>query len=301
MIYINDVEIEFSAFPNGEILVNTDILNNIDKNIKSIRVDFKWQENEDLLNLYFAIKHLRYTNNDKYLPIDLYVYYMPYSRMDRSQNGSCFTLFHVSSLINSILLPLDKVYIVEPHSDVALKLIPNSTRINAITPLMKNILKLNPGIDVICYPDKGAKARFQDDSVNLPIVYCEKVRDFESGNITGLNLVTTTSVINKNVLILDDLCSAGGTFYYTALELKKAGVKDVFLGVCHMEQNIVNGKLFKEESPINHIYCFDTMINKLQIDFLNLFKNITVYSIEDFLKKGEIKNANTSNAISRFL
>ena len=290
MIKVNNKEIEFSSFPNGEILVNTDVLNNIDENIENIRVDFKWQENEDLLNLYFAIKHLRYINKDKYKPIDLYVYYMPYSRMDRSQNRSCFTLFHVSSLINSMLLPLDKVYIVEPHSDISLKLVTNSTRINAITPLMKKII-LEQDIDIICYPDKGAQVRFQDDSVNLPIIYCEKVRDFETGNIQGLKLITGANIKDKNILILDDLCSAGGTFYYTALELKKAGAKNIFLGICHMEQNIINGKLFKEETLIKHIYCFDTMINKLQMNFLNSFKNITVYSIEDFLKKGEIKNA----------
>ena len=61
------------------------------------------------------------------------------------------------------------------------------------------------------------------------------------------------------VLIVDDLCSRGDTFYHTANRLREAGAAAVFLAVCHMEQNVVTGELVKDTSPINRVYCTDTM------------------------------------------
>ena len=289
MIKVNGEVVEFNKFPNGETLVDTELLNNVDD---SCRIDFKWENNEDILHLYFVLCHL--TNQLFIEKKQIYIYYMPYSRMDRQQNGSCFTLKHVIDLFNQVCCcHNDRLYIVEPHSDKTTELLKCSQRINAITPLMQKICSLE-NIDVICYPDKGAKARFCDDKVDLPVVYCEKVRDFDTGEIKGLELKSDIDLNGKNVLILDDLCSKGGTFYYTAKKLKENGVKDVFLGVCHMEKTVVGGKLLQynnEEPLIKHIYCFNTMIdgyNDLIKNTIAEPKNITVYDIEKFLKESEV-------------
>ena len=286
MIKVNGEVVEFNKFPNGETLVDTTILNEAKG---GCRIDFKWEKDEDILHLYFVLKHL----SDGGALIDVYVYYMPYSRMDRKQNGNCFTLCYVCDLID-----FDNVYfyIVEPHSDTTLNWLVHSERINAITPLMQKICSIE-NIDVICYPDKGAKARFCDDKVDLSVVYCEKVRDFDTGEIKGLELKSDIDLNGKNVLILDDLCSRGGTFYYTAKKLKENGVKDVFLGVCHMENTVTQGYLLEEyknfdevkPSIIKHIYCFNTMLNDVIVeDLRDKYTNITVYDIEKFLKEGEV-------------
>lgn len=300
MLKIHGKEIMFTKFPNKETLVDTKILNEINECKESfIRIDFKWNEDEDLLHLYFVLNHIK-CNFGKSKPIKLYIYYMPYSRMDRNQNGNCFTLLHVSSLLNSVLEEDDKVMILEPHSSVTTNLINNSERINVITPLMNHILKLNPDIDVICYPDKGAKARFQDDKVIKPVVYCEKIRDFNTGNITGLELINIEGINleDKNVLILDDLCSKGGTFYYTSKRLKECGVNKVYLGVCHMEETITQGELLQEiknfdeveKSFIERIYCLDTMLlyGKPE-DIMENYDNITIYDTEKFLLQNDIE------------
>ena len=295
MIKINNIPLIFNLFPNNEILVDTEILNEYVGLHERVRVDFKWMNNEDILHLYFVLRHLR---QDFEFPINLYIYYMPYSRMDRSQNGSCFTLLYLSDIINSFLLPTDKVYIVEPHSDVTLHLIKNSSRINVITLLMNTICKKHPDIDMICYPDKGAKQRFQDDNVTLPVVFCNKVRDFDTGNIKGLELDGDTDVQGKNILILDDLCSKGGTFFHTAKKLKENRAKDVYLGVCHMEYNVRYGSLLEEyksfdevePSVIKHVYCMDTMLNEFEVETLHDdYTNITIYSIETLLNESEVK------------
>lgn len=289
MIKINNKTIQISKFPNGEALIDTDILNEYVGSRERIRVDFKWINDEDILHLHFVLQHLRQIPT---CPIDLYIQYMPYSRMDRSQGGNCFTLYYLSDIINGFLLLNDKVYIVEPHSETTLNLIENSSRINVITPLMLHVLMKHPEIDVICYPDKGAKLRFQDDSVRLPVVFCNKVRDFATGEIKGLELDGNTDVKDKNILILDDLCSKGGTFYHTANKLKEHGAKDVYLAVCHMEKSVEDGyllELYDRPSVIKHIYCMDTMLNERQVQDFQGYKNMTVYNIEKFLNESEVK------------
>lgn len=289
MIKINNIEVRFDKFPNGETLVDTKVLNSAES---GCRIDFKWEKDEDILHLYFVLSHLT-ARTPSIRNKKIYIWYMPYSRMDRSQNGNCFTLKYVCELIEGATYNDDEFFIVEPHSDKTLELFDFSERINVITPLMQKICSIE-NIDVICYPDKGAKTRFCDDKVDLPVVYCEKVRDFDTGEIKGLELKSDIDLNGKNVLILDDLCSRGGTFYYTAKKLKENGVKNIFLGVCHMENSIVGGKLLQynnEEPLIKHIYCFNTMIdgyNDLIKNTIAEPKNITIYDIEKFLKESEV-------------
>ena len=287
MIKVNDIEIKFDKFPNGETLVDTKVLNSVES---GCRIDFKWEKDEDILHLVFALRHLlsKGVSNKS-----IYIYYMPYSRMDRSENGSCYTLLHICYILGGSTGITDKFYVVEPHSDKTTDMLFDAQRINVITPLMQKICSIE-NIDVICYPDKGAKARFCDDKVDLPVVYCEKVRDFDTGEIKGLELKSDIDLNGKNVLILDDLCSKGGTFYYTAKKLKENGVKDVFLGVCHMEKSVMGGQIVKyddHDTVIKHIYCFNTMINRygdLIKSIPAIPKNITIYDIEKFLKEGEV-------------
>ena len=307
MIKVNSKEINITKFPNNESLINTDTLNKELEN-KEIKVDFKFYNNEDILNLLLVLGHIHYVRNEErhiWNNITLTIYYMPYSRMDRNQNGNCFTLLHICELLSCYLTDTDYVNIIEPHSDKTVELLTYSIiygcltksmvkRINVITPLMNKILS-ETKIDVICYPDKGAKERFADDEVTLPIVYCEKKRDFDTGKILGLDLVTDIDLNDKNVLILDDLSSAGGTFYYTALKLREYNINEVYLGICHCEETIRKGKIFNDgvnnETPINHIYCLDTMLPP-DSQVIKLGKNITVYSTEQFLEKGEFVEVN---------
>ena len=140
---------------------------------------------------------------------------------------------------------------------------------------------------MICYPDKGARKRFNSlgEDAGKPQIYCEKVRDFSTGKIMGLDLITDGyDVTGKRVLIVDDLCSAGGTFYYTAQKLREAGASKVDLVVTHMENNVLNGKILQttdEKTVIDHIYCMNTMGNMDELGLLQVAKNLTVYDVLD--------------------
>lgn len=260
MIKINSKEIDYTLFPNLEMLVDTKCFSNALLR-ETFCIDYQFSGNESLLHLYFILSHIKDCLNGN---VDLTITYMPYSRMDRSQNGSCFTLAHIVRLITSVLTETDHVSVIEPHSAETEKQFNlcgfdfNYRSVSIIPQLASEVMKRH-AIDVVCYPDKGARERYDTAAFDKPIVYCEKKRDFDTGNIIGLDLITEEDLQGKTVLIVDDLCSKGGTFYHTANKLREAGAVAVYLAVCHMEQNVVNGELVKDSSPINHVYCTNTM------------------------------------------
>ena len=51
-------------------------------------------------------------------------------------------------------------------------------------------------------------------------------------------------VKDKNILIIDDICSKGGTFYYAAKALKELGARNIYLYVTHCEKTITSGNIY---------------------------------------------------------
>ena len=67
--------------------------------------------------------------------------------------------------------------------------------------------------------------------------------DLNADNI----LVTEEEIKGKNVLIWDDICSKGGTFYHAAKKLKEMGAANIYLMVSHCENSIHNGEFGEEK------------------------------------------------------
>ena len=75
--------------------------------------------------------------------------------------------------------------------------------------------KLNTKDAWFVFPDKGAAKRYNaNDYPN--VIICEKVRDFATGKIKEIKAhikkQTTTPEKDAPIVIIDDLCSYGGTF-----------------------------------------------------------------------------------------
>lgn len=154
--------------------------------------------------------------------------YLPFGRQDKEvSNDATFGLHTFARLLNS--LSFQEVIIEDPHSHVALDLIENSRAVYPTYQVM-DVLEKNH-IDLICYPDKGALAKYTEVYLETPYIYGEKVRDQLTGNITSYTLVGDPS--GKNVLIVDDICDFGRTFIILAKDLFAAGAKEVHLFVTH--------------------------------------------------------------------
>jgi ribose-phosphate pyrophosphokinase len=116
MIWLNNNLLTETTFPNGERKLDEEqIKQNI--NFCSInKLSFKYLSDADLIDLMFIKKYLDTFN----VRTALEIYYYPYSRMDRSKDGSAFTLQYVADFINS--LDFWKVDIIEPHSNMCVGL-----------------------------------------------------------------------------------------------------------------------------------------------------------------------------------
>lgn len=281
MIAINGRKLDFQVFPNGETRLDTEqILRVASIYTDSTVVTLKYENDSDLLKLMFVKNYLDTT----YLrlgDIELHISYMPYSRMDRSEDGSAFTLKYVADFINN--LNFDTVAITEPHSDVTMALIDRSYALYPTITLIEHVIEaieFNKETDYLFFPDAGAQKRYGKlEGFKTAVGY--KKRDFATGKITDLQVIGGENIAGAKVLILDDLCSYGGTFILSGKELRKLGAQEVYLFVAHAEESIFKGTIFsKDDEIINKVFTTDTILDidslaaKIQagIDCLEIFQ-----------------------------
>ena len=257
-------------FPNGEINFKYDDLEYLVEGDLRFEVFFKWESDADLMHLYMFTKYIEQLGiKDKADFLD--IAYVPYSRMDRVEEGhsNMFSLKYIAEFINS--LNYKTVWVAEPHSPVTQKLIKNSFAVNITIKLLNQYIEMSEKPVTVVLPDKGAYDRYLTDVERVltisnvrgySIVYGEKERDFETGKIKGIKIIKDDNIIYDNCIILDDLTSYGGTFVGCKKALDNLGVSSVSLILTHAEKVFTNGKLF--ESGFKDIVVTDSMLSSNQ-------------------------------------
>jgi ribose-phosphate pyrophosphokinase len=265
LISLNGEPLEFRTFPNGETLVNGEQILSFadDSNI----VSFKYENDGDLIKLMFVKSFL----DDHRYKADLIIYYMPYSRMDRVEGSSVFTLKYIANFINA--MNFGQVTLIEPHSDVSLALINRSrAKYPSIDLLDQVILEtgFNPEEDYLFFPDAGAQKRYSKVRGFKQLVGF-KVRDFQTGQIQKLDVVGSIEKPGFKAIIVDDLCSYGGTFLLSAEGLREAGASEVYLLVGHCENSVFQGKI-PQSNLLNRVFTTDTILDQTNSDTIHIYK-----------------------------
>ena len=140
-----------------------------------------------------------------------------------------FSLKIVANVINSLNA---KVLLVEPHSDISLKLINNSEAVYLTGSLSdKNF--------IYCLPDKGALLRYSKNNfIHKPII-CSKLRDVETGKLNGFEIEELGDYKEgMPICVIDDLCDGGGTFVGIAKKLRELNPKQLTLAITHAVQRM---------------------------------------------------------------
>jgi ribose-phosphate pyrophosphokinase len=167
--------------------------------------------------------------------VELYIPYLPYARQDKSvSNTTTFALLPFLEVLRG--MKFEKIVINDPHNEE-----PVRKALGASAEFMYPINQVkevwcNQEIDFLCYPDMGARRKYSRIYTGMSYIYGNKNRDQLTGMITGYELVLpeiSYDLSGKNVLIVDDLCDAGGTFILLAKELFAAGASKVLLFVSH--------------------------------------------------------------------
>ncbi|WP_459198552.1 ribose-phosphate pyrophosphokinase [Bacillus subtilis] len=255
MILLNGKVVNFKTFPNGELLLKKE---EVISNTK-YHISFKYENDGDLIKLLILKKFLKQE-------ADLTIYYMPYSRMDRSEDGSPFTLKYIAEFING--LGFNSVEIIEPHSDVTPALINNSHSKFINFNLIHRVIEetgFDSEHDYLFFPDAGAAKRYS--KMKFPHLVGHKQRNFHTGEIKSLKLVGDIPKKTFKAIIVDDLSSFGGTFIKSAEKLREAGASKVYLLIAHAENSIFEGELFKSKL-IDKVFTTDSLLTK-QYDWEN--------------------------------
>lgn len=295
MIRIDNKEIELNHFLDNTFHLKTDCLKYNSKYYQkeSASIIWNYEGPEELTALIYIVGYLR---DNGVNTINLYLPYIPNARMDRVETKEeVFTLKYFCQTIN--WLNFNKVVVFDPHSSVSVGML---NKVEVVTPeealnnWLNKIKEDNPDFYnriVIYYPDEGSMKRYSK-MLKMPYVFGNKFRDWETGKILNIDIAGDKEEVkaklkDKTVLIIDDICSKGGTFYHGAKKLKEYGVQEILLYVSHCEKTIFDGDMIKSglisficttDSIFN--YDFDAPENVVNAKYKDIFKIIQVFVME---------------------
>lgn len=251
MIKLNDRQVDLNYFPDGTFLIKEE------PPTGPVTLTWLFENNEEMLALYFITKHLQSKGVEK---ISLKMPYIPNARQDRVKvPEDVFTLKYFAELINS--LKFHKVTVLDPHSYVSEALFEH-IKIQTPKKYVEKVLdKIDTNKLMLFFPDEGAMKRYSG-MFDLPYAFGMKNRDWATGQIRGLDVTGQTEYIpGSTVLIVDDICSKGGTFYYSAKALKELGAKEVYLYISHCENSILDGELLKSDL-VDRVFTTNSIFTK---------------------------------------
>lgn len=276
MLYVNLKPLEPSHFPDGtQMLLDFKVYTSQLRN-QGVCTEIFWryENDEECMTLYYLVNHIR--EHDPEAQIVLTMHYLPNARMDRTKNvKEVFTLKYFCKFIND--LGFLRVRILDPHSDVGVALL---DRVEVMKDSLEMYLDyaINKASEdcededfLVYFPDAGAMKRYRDlrPFKRIKMVYGQKVRNWETGKIEGLEIMdqdghaltgqilvdleTTglngeeypnTTVVKalegKTVLMIDDIISYGGTLYFSAKKLKELGAEHIFAYATHTENSVLD-------------------------------------------------------------
>lgn len=276
MIYVSCANLSLTKFPVGETkIVLDDFLT--DKDEYTIR--WYYESDSDIFTVIALKDYIDSMKPNARVFLD--IPYLPYARMDRTDKEA-FTLKTFAKLINQC--GFAKVKVQDIHSNVSLALI---DRVENKNWTLDSALAYKITSDVVVvYPDATAEKRYSKE-INKPLgsILCIKDRDFDTGKIKSIIPVTDLDPnkdwSNTKFIMVDDLCSYGGTFDLAINEIRKTfkTAQHFELIVGHLEKSYLNGKLkdnpyFKElwtkktldwQFGLSDLECEELRSNKVHI------------------------------------
>lgn len=253
MIRLDGRPVRTDHFPDGTLLLKKAVGHETDQHV----ITWNFENNEELLVVYFLTKHVR-ASGARHIVLDMP--YIPNARQDRVKaEEDVFTLKYFAQSINS--LHFDRVRVLDAHSNVSLALLDRVEHRSPkpfIEEAIRKVKEAEGREPVLFYPDEGAGKRY-GAMIAGPYCFGIKKRDWATGEIQGLDVAGDTSMLQGSVvLIVDDICSFGGTFLHSAKKLKELGGEHIYLYVSHCEENIVKGELLKGDL-IERVYTTDSI------------------------------------------
>jgi len=221
------VEAKTRVFPDGESKIT---FGRIPKNSVILVVQSTYPPvDTNLLQILSIISQARKASSKIYAIIP----YMGYARQDRQfLSGEVVTMSIVARMLQAA--GAKKVVVVDIHSKIALNhfKIPKEN-VSAIPELAKYFKKMKLKNALVVSPDMGGSLRAKKfaSMLNIDFIALKKSRNRDTGKV--LIQSSKVNVRGKDLILVDDIISTGGSIIKAAQFLKRQKCKRLFVACTH--------------------------------------------------------------------
>jgi len=224
----NFVKSEIRVFPDGESKIT--LSGSLSKK-KSVVVQSMYPPvDTNLVQVLSLISKAKEVSSEVIAVIP----YMGYARQDREfLPGEIVTMKVLGKLFKGA--GASKIIAVDIHSVIGFKHFTIKTRnISAIPDLVKYFKKLSLKNPLVISPDQGGKERAKEFAEEFQSEYIalEKKRDRKTGKVEIKNK-NIDKVVGRDLILVDDMISTGGSIIKATQFLKKQKCKRVYVACTH--------------------------------------------------------------------
>jgi ribose-phosphate pyrophosphokinase len=226
-IKANLVKSEIRVFPDGESKIT--LIGKISKKKSIVLQSIYPPVDTNLVQVLSLITKAKENSSEVIAVIP----YMGYARQDREfLPGEIVTMKVLGKLFKSA--GASKIIVVDIHSSIGLKHFSIKTKnVTAIPDLVGFFKKLSLKNPLVVSPDQGGKERAKEfaKEFNSDYIALEKTRDRKTGKvkIKTKNL----EVENRDLILVDDIISTGGSIIKATQFLKKQKCKRIYVACTH--------------------------------------------------------------------
>ena len=227
-IKANFVKSEIRVFPDGESKIT--LIGKLSKK-KSIVVQSIYPPVDTNLVQALSLITKAKENSSEVIAV---IPYMGYARQDREfLPGEIVTMNVLGKLFKSA--GASKIIIVDIHSLIGLKYFTIKTKnVTAIPDLAEYFKKLSLKNPLVVSPDQGGKERAKEfaKEFNSDYIALEKIRDKKTGKVK-IKTKNLAEVENRDLILVDDMISTGGSIIKATQFLKKQKCKKIYVACTH--------------------------------------------------------------------
>ena len=221
------VDVDTRTFPDGESKIT--FRHNLKKSVVLIVQSTYPPVDTNLLQILSIISEVKKISSKIYAIMP----YMGYARQDKQfLNGEIATMSVVAKMLQAA--GAKKAITVDIHSKTALRHFKIPTEnVSAIPELAKYLKKLKLKNPIVVSPDTGGSLRAKKfaDILKSDFITLKKSRNRKTGKVSIQS--TKADVNGKDLIIVDDIISTGGSVVKATQFLKKQKCKRVFVVCTH--------------------------------------------------------------------
>lgn len=223
----SDIKYQIQKFPDGQqniVIESFDIYYEDAYLPKPIEIKSRLNNWLDLELIVCAVASLRELGVEE---LHLYTPYMVGGRSDRKfeEGGNNYLRDVICPIINS--LNFKTVTCIDPHSDVleaCIKGFKKESNNRLLAYFFQDYDSNNEKDYIFISPDAGASKKIYKLAEQIgykgDIITCSKDRDTK-GNVTKTVVLINGEHVQKDIIIIDDVCDGGATFINITKEIKK--------------------------------------------------------------------------------